>query len=301
MLGATLVAVLTIFTCAMLFGKRPVSHTDINVPAESTDAGSGELSPAENQTPETSDFTVSVTDADGNWNRTQVKQSDKAALTVSEQDKKGFKFSFNASGGEKSSKLSGQAFFTSENTADYTYGAAGIKFAFQEDMITVSHSGELSGLGCPEGVTFDGSYTKKDPVYTDNLVDESYSADIRKSTMIISALKGCMTGADYEKMNYIFENGQEFVYQNDEYAYDKDGVEINVDAEMKAVKYYADIAGSGEHVILICTNGGKVYVAIISDGELRYYSNDASRYDTPPKSFVAAAENYEVKIKKMSK
>lgn len=301
-IGAILVAVLTISSCVVLatlstpsIADEPINST-MSAPEVTSDT---ELTSEEVSSAPT--FSVSITGADGKWNRTQVKKAQLATVDISNQTSEGFSFAFNASGDGGSAKLSGIAVFVSENSAEYTYSSATITFTFQENVVVISHTGKDSDLGCPDNVTFDGTYTKDAPTYTDELADESYSADIRKSTMCVSALKGCMTGADYEKMNYIFENGQEYVYQNSEFAYDKNGVEINVDAEFKAVKYYADISGSGEHVILICTNGGKVYVAMVADGEMRYYTNDSTYFSTAPKAFVTAAENYNVKIKYMSK
>lgn len=248
-----------------------------------------------------SKITSEITIGNGVWNRTKVKKDSASVLSISDGNSEGFSFTVNSSKGDAIGKVSGRAKYISSGAAECNVDGTAIIFTLQENYVVITHSGDETKLGCKEGVTHDGTYVKGDPEYIDKLTESSYSADIRKSTMCKSALKGCMTGNDYEKMNSIIESGTLLLSRGDELSYDKNGVEINVDSELKGVKYTYSLKGTGEYALLICTNGGKVYSAIVSEGEMRYYTNDATYAGDAPKSFENAAKNFGVKLRYMSK
>ena len=71
---------------------------------------------------------------------------------------------------------------------------------------------------------------------------------------------------------------------------DKNGKDINIDRELDAVKYYVFVPYSGEELMLICKNDGKVYLGICDGGEYRYYTNDPAYKSKAPQAIIGQAD-----------
>ena len=145
-----------------------------------------------------------------------------------------------------------------------------------------------------EGVYPDGVYSTDKPVYIEDEAAKSealgYDANIRTTQAVRDSLTSVMSAPDLTLMDFIFENGTFRVFENAEKGYDKNGEPINIDAQLSAVKYYGFINGTGEEVILICSNDAKVYVGLCNGAEYHYYTNDPAYADTAPKAIAGQAK-----------
>lgn len=236
-------------------------------------------------------FSVTVTGANGTYNRTNVSRNEAATLKIEQQDQTGFAFTLNVNGGE----VSGYAYFNGANTAAYELAEGLIGFTFENNSVKVYHTMQISNFG---GASADGTYIAGTPTYNEETSAASaYDADIRTADTTQAALKSIMSKSDYSLMNSIFADGVCPVYQNSELTLDKNGKEVLVDSQMKAVKYYAFVNGTGEELVLICSNSGKVYIGICDGGEYRYYTNDDNYKTTAPSSISGQAATKNMQLR----
>ena len=268
-----------------------ISSTDDDPVQEVVTTSDGDVTI--NEELETDTFTVTVTNADGTYFRTDVKQSEAATLKISSQNETGFAFSLNVNAESASGTLAGHAYFCAEREAVYEGATGMLNFNFGDSGITIYMTDTLSAFDA-EGVYPDGKYSTSKPVYIEDEAAKSetlgYDANIRTSQPVRDALAGIMPATDLTLMDFIFENGTFQVFENAEKGYDKNGTPINIDAQIGAVKYYGFINGTGEEVVLICTSDAKVYAGICNGAEYRYYTNDPAYADSAPKAIAGQAK-----------
>jgi len=237
---------------------------------------------------ETDSFVVAVTGADGTYGRTDVSRNDAATLVVTNQNETGFEFSLDVRGEGVQGSLSGYAYFCGEKEAMYEGAQGRIIFAFGSNGITVYQMDIIEAFS---SVSPDGIYVIGTPSYIEDEAEQSeFDANIRNSDMIKGVLSGMLSENDAALLEFIFQNGTERVFEGSEKGYDKNGTAINIDAELNAVKYCAFINGTGEEIVMICTNDGKVYVGICDGMEYRYYTNDPAYASTAPKAIAGQAQ-----------
>lgn len=238
------------------------------------------------QAGKTDEFTVTVTGADGEYKMTSIKKADAATLTISAQNETSFSFKL---AGPKGT-ISGSAYFTGSNKAFYEGAAGGLGFTFASGGIDVYQDGAIEELG---GAKPDGRYIKGEPTYIDEQVEQNnFDIDLRNSQPVKKALIEIMSKDDYNRMEYLFglyEDGNGVVYSTGSPTYDKNGNKINVDGEIGAIKYYAFEQGTGQELVLICTNDAKVYIGISDGAEYRYYTNDPAYKNKAPASISGQA------------
>ena len=139
---------------------------------------------------------------EGRWERTFVHSSLNGQFTISNADEEGFDFVGEFFYYSHSGDSAGRAVFTSENEAVFEdkseLGEGYIYFTFEEDMLTVTTEGFISGMGM--NVSVPGYYTKGEPEYTNaNVIENTFSEE---DLELIKSL----LGEDYED---IFVNDSE--------------------------------------------------------------------------------------------
>lgn len=234
--------------------------------------------------------TVSHPAFEGTWKKTDVYETAKATITISNQTDEGFDFTFKIWANSKTSSISGTAEFTKVKVAVYTKGKATITFEYGSKYLSVYHSGSNSTLGFTDTVTIDGKFTKGTPNYYKKEDSNTYDYDVYKSSAVVKALKSTLSADDYELYQEMMSKGLKspIAYER---TVDKNGKKINVDSELKCVKYYANLSTIGMDMILICSNSGKIYVLFYDAEEMRYYTNDKNYASKMPKSFQTTAQS----------
>lgn len=261
------------------------SLTSFIEPDTESETESDVVSEENSSSEESSSSQAPAYDYSGTYQRTLVAKEDASKLVLSNPTADGFDFTLQL----YSVNISGTARYSSGKKAKYSSNGATISFEFSSGKVTLTQSGEVGNLGLSSSKSVDGQYITGVVSYLEDVAAQSpYVKDLRKSTMITSALKSTLTADDYEFVKRLFDKGNTPVYSGSELDYDKDGNEINVDRELDAIKYYAFINGEGE-TILICTNDGKIYCGVSDLMDMRYYTNDSSRKDNPPVSIKNTA------------
>ncbi|MBP3415685.1 MAG: hypothetical protein J6L81_10885 [Clostridia bacterium] len=210
--------------------------------------------------------------------------------------------------------FSGEAAFSdSATSAIYTSGSTSIRFTAGSGSVTVGLSGSTAALGLPGGSVIDGVYSSgaQQTTTTTTATTTSTSATTAATTTANSsapnnaldvgfkdqpamqtALKTLMGDADYNLMNSIFSTGsQQISSRYPDVTYDKNNVMCRTDVDLNAVKYeYVTNNGSGERIILLCTQDGKAYVGICDGSEFRYYTNDPAYKTKAPECISETAK-----------
>ncbi|MDR1002685.1 MAG: hypothetical protein LBL82_05395 [Oscillospiraceae bacterium] len=231
------------------------------------------------------------------YSRSKVKKSQAATLTVSNIKYEGFDFSLKLS----STKISGYAKFKSDSTAEYSNSGGKLTFSITSSGVSLTMSGKPAGVGVSKASDCEGLYVSGNPEYIEDVAEKSeFVKELRKSTMVISALKSTLGESDYELYELIVGSGSELSQLPSELSYDKNGKEIYVDAEMKCIKYIYQLQNVGE-VILLCSGGGSIYCAVGDGTEYRYYSNDKDYKSKAPKCISNTARLKEDTLRYMSK
>ncbi len=249
------------------------------------------------ETLDTDDFTVSVTGADGSYSRTDVYRAQAASLVIAEQNETGFEFTLEVKGDGTMGSLSGYAYFCAEREAIYEGAQGLLNFSFGSSGITVY---QVDIIDAFTGMSPDGIYVEGTPSYVEDEAEQSgqlgLDANIRTSDAVSAAINSMLSEKDAALLDFIFANGTQVVYDGSEKGYDKNGTEINIDAQLGAVKYYAFIDGTGEELVMICTADIKVYIGICDGMEYRYYTNDPDYAETAPKSISGQAKGKSMEL-----
>lgn len=255
-------------------------------PSEVIHTSDGDIVIDEGNTP-TDKFTVTVTDADGEYHLTGVKKAQAATLTVSGQTAESFSFTLLTQDGT----LSGTAYFNGADTAVCEAGGAA-NFRFQSGGIDLYITGQISALG---SATVDGRYILDEPVYTDALQTDKHSYDIaiRTSTETKNVLTATLPQADIaliDELLAMYPGGNGIIPAVNDPVRDKNGNPIQLDKQLDAVQYYAYEPGTGREVVLICAPGGKIYAGVCDGSEYRYYTNDSAYASKAPNSISLYAQ-----------
>ncbi len=264
--------------------NKPSHSTTIVTFEEDEDISSEEVSSEEVSS------AISQPSFEGTWKKTDVYETAKATLTISEQTDDGFEFTFKIWANSKTSSISGTASFTKAKVAVYKKGKASLTFEYGSKYLSVYHSGTNSALGFSDAVTIDGKLTKGTPNYYKKEETNTYDYNAYKSSAVVKALKSTLSAGDYELYQELMSKGLKspVAYER---TVDKNGKKINVDSELKCVKYYAHLNNIGMNMILICSNNGKIYVLFYDAEEMRYYTNDKNYASKMPKSFQTTAQS----------
>ncbi len=296
---ATVILFIVVFSMLNSGGKNGGTSSAANVsdadttpativPFDDEDVSSEEVSSEEVSSEVSS--TVSHPTFEGTWKKTEVYETAKATITISNQTDDGFDFTFKIWADSKTSSISGTASFTKEKVAVYTKGKATLTFEYGSKYLSVYHSGSNSALGFTDTVTIDGKFTKGTPNYYIKEETNSYDYDVYKSAAVVKALKATLSADDYQLYQEMMSKGLKSPIPY-ERTVDKNGKKVNVDSELDCVKYYANLSTIGMDMIFICSNSGKIYVLFYDAEEMRYYTNDQNYASKMPKSFQTTAES----------
>lgn len=213
------------------------------------------------------------------------------------------------------------SFGDSATSAIYTSGSTSIRFTAGGDSITVGLSGSTAALGLPGGSVIDGVYSSGAQQTTTTTTTTTTTATTASTTStsattaatttanssapnnaldvgfkdqpaMQTSLKTIMGDTDYNLMNSIFATGsQQISSRYPDVTYDKNNVMCRTDVDLNAVKYeYVTNNGSGERIILLCTQDGKAYVGICDGSEFRYYTNDPAYKTNAPECISETAK-----------
>lgn len=226
----------------------------------------------------------------GTWQKTNVYETEKATIIVSRQDNESFDFTFTIFADGKSESISGTASYTGENTAVFTKDPASITFDYGTQYLSVYHTGQNSTLGFSSSVTIDGKFTTGTPNYYKKEETNNYDYNAYKSSAVVKALESTLSADDYSLYTDLMNTGlmSPIPYER---TVDKNGKNVNVDAELKCVKYYAVNNNLGINMVMICSNSGKIYVLFYDMYEMRYYTNDKNYSSKMPDSFQTIADS----------
>lgn len=256
-------------------------------PEDSVVTSMGDIIIDDGSTPVT-EFVVTVAGADGIYKRS-AEGSPEVSLTVSGQNTESFSFVLALA----EVSVEGVAYFNGETTAICEKADGTIRFAFDADVVNVATEGAVSELG---GADANGIYLLAEAATTTTTETTSatttatttapppssgkYDLDSIKSDGVKNALSGMMSEGDYKLLKKLMEDsgGYGLIYGTGDASKEEKGRSFNLDTEMNAVMYYANEAGTGREVVIICGDNGKqVYVGICDGSEYRYYSNDSAR------------------------
>ena len=256
---------------------------------QETESGSDTYYVIDEEIP-TDTFEVIVTDADGRYRRTNVYRAEEATLDIAEQDQLGFTFSLEACAEGTSGTVAGQAYFCGESEAIFEGSTGTLNFRFGSGGVTVYMTDTFEAFN---GAAPDGIYVSGEPTYIEDAAAQSeesgLDAQVRESEAVQAALQAILPEQDMSLMNSIINNGTARVFENSEKGYDKNGTPINIDGQLNAVKYFSFVSGSGEELVLICTNDGMVYLGICDGAEYRYYTNDPAYTSDAPRAIAGQA------------
>ena len=227
-------------------------------------------------------------DFTGTWNKTEVYESEKATLTITDQNEVGFSFTMKIWNAKKTASVSGTAYFTGSNSASYVKDLSSITFERGTQYISVYHIGNNSDFGISDGFNTDGRYTTGTPKYYETNEVSGYDYNLYKSDNIVNVLSSTLSADDYELYKEMMDKGLQspIAYER---TLDKNGKKVNVDAELNCVKYYAHLNSTGSDMIFICSNDGRIYVLFYDSEQMRYYTNDKSYSKKMPGAFQAVA------------
>lgn len=231
---------------------------------------------------------VEKADFTGKWQKTDVYETEKATLTVTDQDELSFQFTLKLWNGKKTASLSGQANFTGADSAAYLQGNGVIYFQRGTQYMTVYHSGDNADFGIAAGFHPDGKYTDGTPDYYTKQDTNGYDYHVYQSDAVVKSLSSTLSKDDYALYQEMMRDGLQspIAYER---KVDKNGNQVNVDAELDCVKYYAHLNAIGKDMIFICSESGKIYVLFYDVEEIRYYTNDKSYSAKMPQAFQAVA------------
>lgn len=290
---------IVIFSTAMTMfvNGRKTDNSDNNPPlyVSNTSARSDTVVAFDDEEDEVSSETSSVdltnvekADFTGTWQKTDVYESEKATLTITDQDELTFSFTMKLWNGKKTASVSGTAYFTGSNSAAYTKGLASIAFERGTQYISIYHAGNNADLGLSDDFKTDGKYTTGTPNYYKTEETGSYDYDVYQSEAVTKALAATLSADDYSLYKEMMTQGLQspIAYER---TVDKNGKKVNVDAELNCVKYYANLNTIGMDMIFICSNSGKIYVLFYDSIQIRYYTNDKAYSTKLPSAFQAVA------------
>lgn len=259
-----------------LYVSDSTSHNGTVIAFDDTEASSEDLTDLEK-----ADFT-------GTWQKTEIYESEKATLTITDQNEVGFGFTMKIWNAKKTASISGTAYFTGSNSAAYVNGLSSITFERGTQYISIYHTGNNSDLGISDDFKTDGRYTTGTPNYYKAEETSGYDYNVYKSDAVVSALSSTLSAGDYALYQEMMSQGLQspIAYER---TLDKNGKKVNVDAELNCVKYYAHLNSTGSDMIFICSNNGKIYVLFYDSEQMRYYTNDKSYSTKMPSAFHAVA------------
>lgn len=231
---------------------------------------------------------VQKADFTGTWNKTDVYESEKATLTVTDQNELGFSFTLTLWHDKKKASVSGTAYFTSGDSAAYTSGLSAIAFERGTKYMSLYQTGGSADLGLTDGFKPDGKYTSGTPSYYKAEDANGYDYNVYQSDAVVKALSATLSADDYKLYKSMMSRGlrSPIAYER---KVDKNGKKVNVDAELDCVKYYAGLSDISTEMILICSPGGKIYVVFYDAAQMRYYTNDEAYSTKMPAAFQAIA------------
>lgn len=228
-------------------------------------------------------------DFTGTWQKTDVYETEKAMLTVTDQNDIGFSFTMKIWNAKKTASISGTAYFTGSDSAAYTKGLGLITFTRGTQYMSVYHTGNNSELGISDSFKIDGKYTVGVPNYYKTAETGGYDYNVYKSETVVKALSATLSADDYALYKEMMSEGLQspIAYER---TVDKNGKKVNVDAELNCVKYYAHLNSIGEDMVFICSHNGKIYVLFYDSEQMRYYTNDKNYSKKMPNAFQAVAD-----------
>lgn len=245
-------------------------------------------SPEETAAAVQTDVYVPKADFTGTWQKTDVYESEKATLTITDQDELSFHFTMKIWNGKKTASVSGKANFTGSDSAAYTQGLASISFQRGTQYLSVYHTGDTAELGIAQSFEPDGKYTTDTPNYYTKKETSSYDYNVYQSDAVVKALSATLTKDDYDLYKEMMSQGLQSPIDY-ERTLDKNGKQVNVDEELKCVKYYAHLNSIGADMIFICSDSGQIYVLLYDSEEMRYYTNDKNYTSKMPNAFQVVA------------
>lgn len=295
------IATVVLFAVAinMLMSNKDKNTDDVSSSSSQVSSSANTVIPFDDTSDEASSEDISSEDVssesshpsfEGTWKKTDVYESAKATLKISDQTEDGFTFTFKIWNGDTTSSISGTATFTKQKVAVYKKSSATLTFDYGSKYLSVYHSGTNKALGFSTSVTIDGKFTQGTPNYYTEKETNTYDYNVYKSSKVVKALKSTLSSDDYELYTELMEKGLKSPIPY-ERTVDKNGNKINVDTELKQVKYYANLSNIGMDMIFICSNSGKIYVLFYDVEEMRYYTNDQSYSSKMPKSFQDVADS----------
>lgn len=225
----------------------------------------------------------------GTWQKTDVYETEKATLTITDQNDVGFSFTMKLWSSKKTASVSGTAYFTGSDSAAYTKELASITFERGTQYISAYHTGNYADLGLSDDFKIDGKYTSGTPNYYKAEKTDGYDYDVYKSDAVVKALSSTLSADDYPLYKEMMTNGLQSPIPY-ERTVDKNGKQVNVDAELNCVKYYASLNSLGMNMIFICSDSGKIYVLFYDAAQIRYYTNDKAYSTKLPSAFQAVAK-----------
>ena len=290
-LAVVILIVILIAVSTSLLGKSSKDKAD--APASVSDGDKGQATiigfddtgDDEEESGETSSD-INYKNFIGTWQKTDVYESRKAAVTVNAQYDDSFDFTLEMWSGDKTAVITGTAFFTDESTAVFKKSAASITLEQGSQYLSIYHSGKNKAFGIADGFDIDGKFTKGTPKYVKEEDAGGYDYDVYQSDAVVKALSSTLSAEDYALYKEMMAKGLKSPIPY-ERTLDKNGKKVNVDAELDAVKYYAHLSGVASDMIFICSNDAKIYVLFYDTEEMRYYTNDKNYASQMPASFRA--------------
>ena len=248
------------------------------------------------------DFPEDETESDtsvlvGTWYKNDVSESQKSVLTVNMHmdSDSSFEFRLEIWNGTNSVSITGTAVYTDETTAEFSPKEnAKLVLQYDTDRITITHTGKNSAYGIKDKYSIDGKFTKEEPKYAAEESKTSYDYDIYQSDKIVQAMTDTLSSQDYALYKDMMKNGLKSPIDY-ERTLDKNGKQVNVDAELDAVKYYAHLSSTGSDMIFICSEDAKFYLLFYSNDEIVYCTNDKNYSSKMPASFQAVAKAKNIK------
>ena len=308
-IGVTVIAVITLFVSISVNSSKSKNRNHAYTDNSSSQSESGEPmivdvnDDDENEEDGNTDSSqLSVESFVGTWYKTDVTESKKATFTVTMQYIDSFEFRLEIWNGSESAVINGTAFYSDETHAEYSPKKK-IKINFERgsDYVSITHTGSNSSFGIGAGFTIDGKFTELEPSYAVESVTSSepvatvtYDYYIYKSDAVVKALKNTLNSDDYALYKDLMEKGLKSPIDY-ERTKDKNGLLVNVDAELNAVKYYAHLSSNGYDMIFICSDNADIYVLFYNSEEIVYYTNDRNYSSNMPASFQAVAKAKDIK------
>jgi RNA polymerase sigma factor (sigma-70 family) len=198
---------------------------------------------------------------DGEWNRTNVNSGQGGVMEITNLNKDGFDFHMNVANGGNVGDTNGHAVMDSESQAtakidlyDGTFATFHFKIVDKQVEVTTENADYLGGMG----TSFDGTYIKGEPTYSNEDIVEETLGDNKDNVKNL-------LGKDYENLTSVL----------------KDGTSYETD-----LTYSGFIEGVGIGADLWIKEDGKIYCLIYEAYKgYRFYTNDSTYKNKVPEKF----------------